>query len=363
MRKKKTWLYIILAVLLVAVSGFLYTQSKPKAPAPGAGASSGSALKFQAVKENLANTVEVKGKSSYVKETTVYAPFSADVTEWNVSDGAQLNKGDVMFKLDDKALRDEIGVLTANMRKQELEAKLRSAEQAAGAKITETIASNEAEALQRVAKNASKDVQEELERINRQIAGADLETKQSKLTQAVTTAPESGIFLAASGQKPQKLREGDVIGKIVDVSKIQMTTSVGEYDVFRIKPGMTVQVSIDALKEEKLAGKVEKVSKFPKPAASNSNDTAPAQFEIVISLDAHASLIAGLGLTAKIETDNKMGVLTVPTIAVQRDKDGSYVLLETAQGTEKRPIKVGLETADKTEVIEGLQEGDSVVLQ
>jgi macrolide-specific efflux system membrane fusion protein len=56
-------------------------------------------------------------------------------------------------------------------------------------------------------------------------------------------------------------------------------------------------------------------------------------------------------------------VLTVSTIAVQRDKDGYYVILETPQGVVKRPIKVGLETADKTEVLEGLHEGDTVVQQ
>ncbi|MEF3302685.1 efflux RND transporter periplasmic adaptor subunit [Paenibacillus sp. GYB003] len=360
MRKKKTWLYFGIAVLLFAVSSLLYVQSHPGAPRTPA-AQQSDKLTFKVAKENLANAVEVKGKSAYVKETIVYAPFSADVAEWLAADGAQVEKGSPLFKLDDKAIRDEIAQQTSAIRKSELEAQLREAEQAAAAKAGETIAANEGEALQRYAKHASKGVQDELDQINRSLLGAQLETKRDKLAKAAVTAPESGIFMLTAAAKPQKVAEGEAVGKIVDVSRLQMTTSVGEYDVFRIQPGMQAQITIDAMKQTKLTGKVEKVSKFPK--TTGTNNTGPAQFEVVISLDTHESLVAGLNLTAAIETDNKKDVLTVSTIAVQRDKDGYYVMVETPEGPQKRPIKVGLETADKTEVLEGLQEGDTVVLQ
>lgn len=360
MRKKKTWLYLTIAAVLFAVSSLLYLQSQPRAPKQAANPTA-NALTFKVAKEDLANTIEVKGKSAYVKETTVYAPFSSDVKEWQVSDGAQVDKGAPLFRLDDKALRDDIAQQTAAIRKSDLEAQLKTAEQAAAAKAAETLPANEGEALQRLAKNASKGVQDELDQVNRSMLSTQLESKRAKLAEAETTAPEAGIFLLADGTKPQKVTEGQAVGKIVDVSRLQMTTSVGEYDVFRIQPGMPVQVTIDALKQTKLTGKVEKVSKFPKTAGTNN--TGPAQFEVVISLDAHDNLVAGLSLTATIETDNKKDVLTVSTIAVQRDKDGYYVMLQTTQGVERRSIKVGLETADKTEVLEGLQEGDTVVLQ
>lgn len=360
MRKKRTWLYLAIVVLLFAISSLLYTQSHPGAPKPTAGPTA-NALTFKAEKQDLSNTIEVKGKSAYVKETILYAPFSAEITQWHVEDGTQVEQGKPLFKLDDKALKEDIAQQSANMRRSELEAQLREVEKDAAAKTGETLALSEGEALQRFTKSAASRVQEELEQVNRTISGSQLEAKRAKLAQAEPAAPESGIFLLTGATKPQKVAEGEPIGKIVDVSRLQMTTSVGEYDVFRIQPGMSVQVNIDALKETKLTGKVEKVSKFPK--ATTTGNTGPAQFEVVISLDTHDQLVAGLSLTALIETDNKKDVLTVSTIAVQRDNNGYYVMLQTPQGPEKRAIKVGLETADKTEVLEGLQEGDTVVLQ
>lgn len=358
-KKRKIVLYVFLGVVFLAVSGFLYMSSHPgKQPSTNAGPS--SILKFKATKEDLSSSVEVKGKSSYVKESIIYAPFSAKVTQWNVNDGVQVNKGDSLFKLEDKALRSEIELQSTNLRKQELETKLKNAEQAVTAKTSAVIASSETEAFQQYAQKTTKEVQAELDQLNRSMAATDLETKQNLLAKAEQTAPDSGIFLLTGGLKPQLLKEGEAVGRIVDVSKLQMTTSVGEYDVFRIQPGMPVEVTIEALKQTKLTGKVEKVAKFPK---ASSNDTAAAQFEIVISLDTNPSLIAGLSLTATIVTDTKKGVLTVPTIAVQRDTEGTFVMLETEQGVQRRAIKVGLETVDKTEVLEGLQADDSVVLQ
>ncbi|MDF2724637.1 MAG: efflux transporter, family, subunit [Paenibacillus sp.] len=360
MRTKKTWIYIAIAIILFAVSSLLYTQSHSR-PAPVNAGPAGNALKFKATKENLSNTVEVKGKSSYVKETIVYAPFSAEVTSWHVNDGAQVGKGSPLFQLDDKKLRDDIAQQSASIRKAELETKLKTAEQAAQATAGAAMAMNEGEAMQRFTGGVSKQIQEELDAVNRSLLATQLDTAKTKLAQAETVAPEAGIFLLNGAVKPQKVAEGETIGKIVDLSNLQMTTSVGEYDVFRIQPGMPVQVNIDALKQTKLTGKVEKVSKFPK--AVTASDTGPAQFEVVISLVSSDQLVAGLSLTATIETDRKQNVLTVPTIAVQRDNDGYYVMLESGQSIEKRPIQVGLETADKTEVTEGLQEGDTVVLQ
>src|SRR5690606_1560262 len=105
---------------------------------------------------------------------------------------------------------------------------------------------------------------------------------RSKLAQAAYPAAEAGIFLLSSADAPQKVQEDQLLGKIVDVNKLQMITSVGEYDVFRIQPGMPVSVKVDAWKQTTLSGKVEKVAKFPKPSEGSGSNGSVTQFEIVI---------------------------------------------------------------------------------
>lgn len=144
-------------------------------------------------------------------------------------------------------------------------------------------------------------------------------------------------------------------------SKLQLVCTVGEFDVYKIKPDMPVEVKVDALKQMKLQGKVEKVSRFAK--SGTDQGTGAAQFEVTISLEPNEKLIAGLSLTGTIETEKKQGAIVVPTLAVMREKDAYYVMLQTSQGAERRDIEIGMETPEKTEVLKGLNVGDTVVLQ
>jgi RND family efflux transporter MFP subunit len=365
MKKWKRWTLPILALIIGGLSLFLYIKSHPSAgQKPNMALNAGSVLRFKVTRENLSNTVEIKGKSSYQKETYINAPFSADVKRWAVSEGTQVKKGDLLFQLDGTALQGEIAQLQADIKKLELDSTLAKFQETKSGKTdsTTTIGTTEEEAKQRFAEAQSRKIQDELNRIQLGNMQTQLEQKLAKLNAARFTAPEDGIFLFENVKEPQSVTENQRIGKIVDLTKLQLICSVGEYDIFRIKTGMSVDVKVDALKNVALKGKVEKLSKFAKTTADESNATA-AEFEVVISLEPNEQLIAGLSLTGTIETDRKENVLVIPTLAIQRDKEQTFVMVEGSQGPEKRIIETGLETPEKTEVISGLKEDETVVIQ
>lgn len=107
---------------------------------------------------------------------------------------------------------------------------------------------------------------------------------------------------------------------------------------------MSVQVKVEALKQKKLQGKVEKVSKFAK--AGTDQGSASAQFEVTISLEPDEQLIAGLSLSGTIETEKKRNNRR-SHVSCNPRKDIYYVMLQTLQGTERREIEIGLETPEK----------------
>ncbi|WP_028547886.1 efflux RND transporter periplasmic adaptor subunit [Paenibacillus sp. UNC451MF] len=365
--KKKTWISAIAGILVIGISGTLYIQSHKSPPRQPTTNAALSALSFKVSREDLTNSVEVKGKTSYQKETYVNAPFTADVKTWSVSDGAQINKGDVMFQLDDTTLNDEIATLQANMKKQELELQLAQFQKDLPSEQTTSSAEglSEKDAKQRYAESKSKEVTEEINRLNLQHMQSQLSQKTDKRKSAQFTAPETGIFLFDSTKQPQSVKENERIGKIVDLTKLQLLCYIGEYDLFHLKVGMPVEVRVDALKNTKLQGKIDNISKFAKSSGSSSDtvNTTAAQFEVVISLEPNEQLIADLSLTATIVTDMKPNALVVSTLAIQRDKDQYYVMLQNGQAVEKREVKLGLETPEKTEIVSGLNEGDTVVIQ
>jgi macrolide-specific efflux system membrane fusion protein len=363
--KKKTWLIAIALLLVIGITATLYILSHPSKKDQQSGPRNLSAITFKVTREDLVNSVEVKGKSSYQKETYVNAPFSADVKSWGVSEGMQISKGDNLFQLDDTTLRDEIAQIQSNQKKTEMDIRISQFQQDNANGDAQTAGISEIEAKQKYAQSQSRKMQEEVNRLNLEHMQTQLAQKLEKRKAAQFNAPDNGIFLFESTKEPQSVKENERIGKIVDLTKLQLICLVGEYDLFRIKAGMMAEIKVDALRNTVLQGKVEKLSKFAKSGSgSDPSSTAAAQFEVIISLEPNDQLIADLSLTATIHADKKPDTLVVHTLAIQRDKDKYYVMKDTGQGVPVRQdITIGLETPEKTEILSGLVEGDLVVLE
>lgn len=358
--------WVIVLLILGAAGYALYTLVlKPKPEA--APIEPPQVISFQATQETMTKSIQVKGKSKYEQETLVYAPYASKVTKWRVENGGQVKKGEVLFTLDQTALRTEIEQQEANIRKAELEAKLNefvSLQDQEAAPIGAT----EAERLKMLADQETKKLNQELNEVTAQIQQREIADKKKKLSSAVVHAPASGIFLFENATEiPQMVTDNQYIGKIVNLSKLQFIAVVGEQDIFSIKKGMQVSVSMTAKKDLKLKGTVLEVSKFALATggqnASQSTTQSTPQFEVVISLEPNEHLIGGLSLTGEIETVRKEKVTAVPTMAVMREPGAAYVMIDKGNGqTERRDVKTGMETLDKVEIIEGLKPGDTVVL-
>jgi macrolide-specific efflux system membrane fusion protein len=367
--KRRRWVILVIVIVVGLITVVLYTQSNSTGPlVQQAGQTTQDMIKFQATREDIANNIEIKGKSSYVKETWVYAPFASEVKTWNVHEGMQVHKGDVLFELSDEKLRNSIELMQANQRKllldqklNQMKAKLELEKNTAVAILSDSQGGSINEAFDRYAKDEQLNVQDELDRIQQDIAAKELADNQDKAAKAKYAAQESGIFLFQDTKEPNRVADEKPVGKIVDTSRLQLICTVGEFEVFLIKPGMEVSVGIDALKQTQIKGKVESISKFAKTGTDQS--TGSAQFEVTISLEANSKLIAGLSLTGSIQTDKKVGAIVVQTLAVLHEQNDYFVYVERNGSVEKQSIKLGLETPEKTEVLEGIKAGDTIVLQ
>ncbi|ASA26293.1 efflux transporter periplasmic adaptor subunit [Paenibacillus donghaensis] len=362
MKKGIKWV-IILGV--VATAGYLLYTKMIKPEEQVLPIEPPQVIPFEVTQETVINFVQVKGKSRYDQETLVYAPFASKVTKWKVENGGQVKKGDVLFTLDQTALKNEIKTAEATIHKAELEAELNTFvsqqdEEAAAMGATE------AERLKALAAQETARLSNELNKVSAEIQAQELSDKRTKLNTAIVHAPATGIFLFdTESEKAQAVTDNQYIGKIVDLNKLEFIALVGEQDIFRIKQGMEVAVKMTAQKDLQLKGKVKKVSKFATTTAGQNNSTSQVpQFEVVISLQPDEHLIGGLSLSGEIETVRKEKATVVPSMAVTREGELAFVTLDKGNGQYERiEIKTGLETSDKTEVLTGLKPGDVVVLQ
>ena len=90
-------------------------------------------------------------------------------------------------------------------------------------------------------------------------------------------------------------------------------------------------------------------------------------FEVRVTIsNPQGKLRVGMTANAEIVLEERKNVLLVPETALIYEKDKStwaqLLAPETKQGWRKVPVKTGISNGQRTEVTEGLKEGDKLVL-
>ena len=93
-----------------------------------------------------------------------------------------------------------------------------------------------------------------------------------------------------------------------------------------------------------------------------SSSSGSAAFPVVISVTGHPTgLYAGSTANVSIIYRQLSNVLVVPTLAVTRTNGNAYVTIDKNGVKSQHQITVGLSSGGSTQVVSGLNSGDSVV--
>lgn len=190
-----------------------------------------------------------------------------------------------------------------------------------------------------------------------QVKQAELSVRQAEtdLAKASLTAPFDGVVAAVSLNVGEQSSNGFIT--LVDTSSVRIDVTVAEADLGKVSLDKTALVTFDALPGTQLQGKVVAVS-------PNANvQQGVVSFPASIKLDTQGVYLpAGMTASVSIVVEQKDNVLMVPNRAVKTQGRTRVVEVETDGKTEMRPVTIGLSNDQMTEIVDGLQEGDRVVI-
>jgi RND family efflux transporter MFP subunit len=196
---------------------------------------------------------------------------------------------------------------------------------------------------------------------------------ESQLAQCVITAPIDGQVVYPEMERWRgnsegairagtRVREQQVIIRLPDPKKMQVKAKISEAKIDRVKPGMKVDIRLDALQGLDLHGVVKKVN--PYPSSDNwfmSNIKEYAAF--IEILDAPDSLRQGMSSHVAIRVETIPSALQVPVQAVVERGGKFYCLLrDSASKLAAREVLVGSSNEKFLVIREGLADGQEVVL-
>jgi len=158
-----------------------------------------------------------------------------------------------------------------------------------------------------------------------------------------------------------QVSSNDVILVLADLTDLRIEAIVDETEISQVEVGQAVKITFDAFPGETFSGEVLEV---PLQGQLTQNVVT---YAVPVSLEGAEGVALKSGMTANltIVVGQKKGVLLIPTMAVQQGEDGPVVLVQdTLEGTPSvTRVKVGLSDGMYTEVLQGLMEGDRVVVQ
>jgi HlyD family secretion protein len=183
-------------------------------------------------------------------------------------------------------------------------------------------------------------------------------------------APHDGFVVYANGpfredyervmiEPGASVRQGQELFYFPDLSKMEVVAMLNETVVDRVRRGMPARVCFEGLQGgEALDGHVESVESLPRRSFNNV-----PYYPCRITLEATPSgLFPGMSAEVELRLGHCRDVLAIPSEAVSVDHERNVCHVIGPSGLERREITPGGSTLDLIEVTDGLNEGESVLL-
>lgn len=186
-------------------------------------------------------------------------------------------------------------------------------------------------------------------------AQAALKRAQSQLDYNLLVAPADGTVLRRDGEVGQFIPAGQPVFTLACCAPLRVSAEVDEEDIVRVAVGQKVVLRGDALPDRVFDGMVAEIT--PK------GDPVSRSYRVrIVFVDpagvAAAGVLTGMTMEANIVISRREDALLVPNRALH----GGNVWVVEDGLLRERKVQRGLVGTERTEVVSGLAEGDSVVV-
>ncbi len=182
---------------------------------------------------------------------------------------------------------------------------------------------------------------------------------KDKLEDYTIIAPISGTITAQSVKVGDIVAAGTLITTVSNTNEYEFKIPVDELDISKISTDNKVLITVDALPETEDEPIVGRISKIPLEGVTVGGVT---DYYVTISIPGTEKIRISMNASAEIILQESLDVLKLPVEAVIKENGKKYVEVIKNGVATKTEVTVGNSNAAYVEVIEGLSEGDEVVI-
>lgn len=395
-RRRRWWIWgaVIVAVLIVAgVAVAVVRGNDPKIPA---------ARLAKVTRGDIAKSVVATGPIQPITKVEVKSKASGIVERLYVDINQMVHKGQVLAQLDQQEILAQVAAQRAQLAAAEANvttAKANIAQDKVNAAAPdlpmyqETYQRNlkmlhDGIVSQQTLDNAERDYlaaknkrdssvaqigvdEAKLQQAEAQVqqSKANLEQLNEQLSYTTLVSPIDGMVLSRDVEVGDAVSSILVLGStatlvmtIGDIHQVYVDGKVDEADIGNVYLGQQARIHVESFPSKLFYGKVTKIAPL---GVEKDNVTT---FEVRVSIDnPGGELKANMTANAEIVVTEHHNALSVPEQAMTWDNDkNAFVFVpdpKSKDGQKKIPVTAGISNGSRTEILGGLKEGDTAVLQ
>lgn len=185
-------------------------------------------------------------------------------------------------------------------------------------------------------------------------ARAALLSAQSRLGYTVIRAPRDGVLISRDVERGNVVQPGAVLMRLSPFGPTQLVVQIDERNLSFLAAGQPALASADAYPKETFGARVV----FINPGVNLQR----ASVEVKLRVDEPpAYLRQDMTVSVDIETARRPNAVMVPAEVVRDVATGPWVMTVAAGRAQLQPVKLGLVSGGKAEILEGLTAADQVV--
>ena len=281
----------------------------------------------------IAATFETHGTLEAENEVDLVARASGPIELLDVEAGDRVREGRLLARLDQGERRAQVEIARV-----ELEEAQRAWER-----------------VERLADEALISTEEtDQARARLDAARAQLQGQEIALGYTEIRAPFSGLVVRRYVKFAQNVQAGNPLFRLSDFDPLLCPIQVPERELPRLAVGQPADVRVEAFPGRTFSASVLRIS----PVVDAGSGTV----EVTLEVDAEDVLRPGMFARVALQLERRPDVLVVPKVALALDGLGDAVFVAEGDVASRRELVVGARDGDRLEVVEGVEEGESVVV-
>ncbi|RJQ06297.1 MAG: efflux RND transporter periplasmic adaptor subunit [Bacillota bacterium] len=279
------------------------------------------------------DTTTVHGLLAYVRIQPVVATTGGTVTAVHTGEGEAVTEGQLLL-----ILENQEAVAALAQAEADLDRALERLAQLTGGETTSY---------------AAADIERQTLRVK--AAGLRLAGLERQLSDLTVRAAFAGVVTDVAVSAGEEVTPGKPVAVVADLTTIQAVVTVDELEVANLSPGQTATVRVDALPGETFTGTLDSLS------LEGVVRDGVTSYEARVSLPGDARMKVGMSCSASIQVARRENALLVPVEAVYGAGAEATVQVLVDGKPQARPVVAGLSNGTFTEILDGLEEGTTVI--